>query len=141
IVGVVKDSAGDSLRQAMRSQVYFPYLQRGGAPFPVTMEVRTGSSLAAIAQALQRQLQPKLGLPPEVRTMTSEVDRTLVQERMMPAVAGTLGVLAVSLAAVGLYGLLAYSVARRTREIGIRMALGAQRGRVLRSVIAGAFRL
>src|SRR5262249_50868104 len=86
IIGVVKDSAGDSLRQAMRSQVYFPYMQRGGAPFPVTMEVRAESSLIALAQTLRVQLQPKLGLPPEVRTMTSEVDKTLVQERMMATV-------------------------------------------------------
>jgi ABC-type antimicrobial peptide transport system permease subunit len=51
--------------------------------------------------------------------MTSEVDKTLVQERMMAAVAGSLGALALTLAGVGLYGLLAYSVARRTREIGL----------------------
>jgi ABC-type antimicrobial peptide transport system permease subunit len=83
------------------------------------MEVRTGGSPGTLAQALSAQLQPELGLPPEIRTMTSEVDKTLVQERMMAAVAGSLGALALTLAGVGLYGLLAYSVARRTREIGL----------------------
>jgi len=65
----------------------------------------------------------------------------MLQERVMATLAGAFGVLALTLACIGLYGLLAYTVARRTREIGIRMALGARGGRVVAMVLAGGTRL
>jgi len=86
-------------------------------------------------------LQPRMpNTPIEVRALAAQVDATMMQERMMATLAGGFGMLALVLACVGLYGLLAYSVARRTRELGIRMALGAQRKRVVALVIGGAAR-
>jgi ABC-type antimicrobial peptide transport system permease subunit len=75
------------------------------------------------------------------QALTEQVARTLVQERTLATLGAAFGVLALILAAVGLYGLLAYLVARSTSEIGIRMALGAQRGEVLGLVLKGALRL
>jgi ABC-type antimicrobial peptide transport system permease subunit len=77
----------------------------------------------------------------EVRPLSEQVEATIVQERMLATLAGTFGVLALVLASVGLYGLLSYRVAQRTKEIGIRMAVGAQRRQVVALVVRGATRL
>jgi ABC-type antimicrobial peptide transport system permease subunit len=95
--------------------------------------------MTAVLEALLREKLP--GSPIELRTLSAQVDATTVQERLMATLATGFGLLALVLACVGLYGLLAYSVVRRTREIGIRMALGARRGRVVAMVLGGAFRL
>jgi ABC-type lipoprotein release transport system permease subunit len=85
---------------------------------------------------LRATLQPKLpGSPVEVHPLTEQVERALVRERLMATLAAGFGVLGLVLAAVGLYGLLSYTVAGRTNEIGIRLALGAMRGEVLWMVI------
>jgi ABC-type antimicrobial peptide transport system permease subunit len=81
------------------------------------------------------------GAPIDVRLLSAQVEATLVQERMMATLAGAFGVLALLLTCVGLYGLLACSVAERTREIGIRMALGAQGTRVVAMVLASGAKL
>jgi putative ABC transport system permease protein len=81
------------------------------------------------------------GSPIEVRPLSIQVEATIVQERMMATLASGFGLLALTLACVALHGLLAYSVAQRTKEIGIRMALGAQRTRVVALVLARGARL
>ena len=76
-----------------------------------------------------------------IRGLTEQVDASLAQERAMATLASAFGLLALSLACIGLYGVVAYSVARRTKEMGIRMALGAQRRRVIGMIVKGAVRL
>jgi ABC-type antimicrobial peptide transport system permease subunit len=109
---------------------------------PTTLAIRATGSLGQASSAIQRAVQSKLpGEPIEVHPLSSQVEATIVQERMMAALGGAFGLLALTLTCVGLYGLLAYSVAQRTKEIGIRMALGAQGGRVVTLVLKGGIRL
>jgi predicted permease len=137
VAGVVRDSIYQSLREAALPTVYVPLVQRAGpGGFGVVFEVHAAGSLAQVAAALRTSLQPmRPGAPVEVRTLTEQVERTLVQERLMATLAASFGILGLVLAVVGLYGLLAYTVARRTNEIGIRLALGAMRQEVLWMVI------
>jgi len=139
VIGVVTDSIYESLRQAAPPTVYCPVVQRegtGAGGFGVIMEVHVAGSLAQAAEGLRAILQPKLpGSPVEVHALTEQVERALVRERMMATLAGGFGILGLALAAVGVYGLLTYTVARRTNEIGIRLALGAMRREVLWMVI------
>jgi predicted permease len=139
IVGVVGNSIYESLRQAPPPTVYCPVVQREGTlarGFGVIFEVHAAGSLTRVARSLSATLQPMLpGSPVEVHALTEQVDRALVRERLMASLAAGFGILGLLLAAVGLYGLLTYSVARRTNEIGIRLALGARRREVLWMVI------
>jgi ABC-type antimicrobial peptide transport system permease subunit len=105
----------------------------------VTFEIYAAGSLAQVAAAVQSEVQPKLpGTPLKIRTLTAQLESSLVQERLMATLAGVFGSLALLLAGVGLCGLLGYTVARRTSEIGIRVALGAQRSQVLWLVMRDA---
>ena len=141
IVGVVKDTAQRELRAKPYPTVYVPYAQLT-AEIPSTLAARASGSLAQVSAAIQKAVQAKLPESSiEVRTFSSQVEATIAQERMMAALAGGFGGLALLLAGVGLYGLLNYSVLRRTREIGIRMALGAQRSEVVGKEVRGALRL
>jgi ABC-type antimicrobial peptide transport system permease subunit len=95
-----------------------------------------------IADAIYREIHNRL---PDttliIRPFSKQVEQSLVQERLIATLASFFGLLALVLAAVGLYGLVAYSVTRRTSEIGVRMALGATRGNVLKLVLRGALAL
>jgi predicted permease len=145
IIGVAKDSITTGLRATPRPTVYVSYLQRAsssGFIANTTLEIRAAGSLSQVASAIRKELQPRLpGAPLEVRALTDQVKRTLVQERLMANLAGGFGALGLLLACVGLYGLLAYSVVRRTKEIGVRMALGARQSGVLWMVGKSALRL
>jgi ABC-type antimicrobial peptide transport system permease subunit len=122
-------------------RVYVAYAQLTG-DVPTTLAIRATGPLGRVSSAIQQALQSKLpGAPIEVRPLSAQVEATIVQEHMMATLAGGFGLLALTLACVGLYGLLAYSVAQRTKEIGIRMALGAQRSRVVALVLKGGARL
>jgi ABC-type antimicrobial peptide transport system permease subunit len=105
-------------------------------------EVRTSGRLASVAESIRREigaLDP--AVPIRMETVADRIRESLVTERVIAILAATLGITALVLACAGLYGMLAYAVSRRTREIGLRLALGARRGHVLRSVLGDTLTL
>jgi ABC-type antimicrobial peptide transport system permease subunit len=142
IVGLVRNTNNAALRLAPSAIVYLPLsqLDTGFRTTSLVARVRgpVGADVVSIRQVLQAKL-PDTVL--EVRAMSAQVASTIVQERMLATLGGGFGVLALLLACVGLYGLLAYSVTQRTKEIGIRMALGSTRRSVVALVLSGGFRL
>ncbi len=140
VVGVVRDAAYETLRAAPPPTVYGPYTHR--SPRAVALVVHAPGALAAVSSAILRDVQPKLGgRLVRMKTLTAQLEGSLTRERLMAVVASVFGSLALMLAALGVYGLLAYWVARSTREIGIRLALGARRSTIVREVIGDALRM
>ena len=136
IVGVVKDARHTGVRQDIVRTVFTPYLQEPTLS-SMTFYVRTWQSPESAESTLRRTMQAldsKLVLD-NFRTMEEQIDDNLIAERVIAILASGFGVLAVLMAAIGLYGVLAYSTVQRTREIGIRIALGANRGSVVRMVL------
>ncbi len=141
IVGLAKNTNAAGLRKSPPPTVYVAYAQLQG-DFPTTLAVRAAGPSGQSASAIQRALQSLMpGALIDVRLLSRQVEATMVQERMMATLASGFGLLALTLTCVGLYGLLAYGVAQRTREIGIRMALGAQGNRVVVMVLTSGARL
>ncbi len=141
-VGVVGSSLPYSLREPLRPCIYVPFFQQPPDRIGFgTFEVKASGSLSAvtaeIAQALGRQVP---GVPLKFRSFTAQVESSIRREILMAQLAGFFGILALVLAAVGLYGLLAYAVAQRTSEVGIRIALGANPLAVVRMMLAQGMR-
>ena len=142
IVGVVQDAKFHSLREPSPPAIYVPFFQSPESG-EMTFEVRTTTNPASVAAAARRVIQQADSRLPvfEVKTLTQQVDESLVQELLVASLSSLFGALALLLASIGLYGLMAYAVSRRTSEIGIRMALGAERSDVRQMVLGEATRL
>ena len=141
IVGVVKDVRYTSLRADAPLMIYRPYRQEASAPadtFLIRTSSATAEALTPFLHAEVRAAAPALP-PPSVVSLEDRVAAVLVEERMLAALSSAIGVLAAILAAIGIYSTVASAVARRQREIGIRMALGALPGQVARMVVSEAF--
>ena len=136
IVGVVKDVKHTSLRDPVMAMEYtlFSQAERPGGLFFYVRTWQPPQSAANTIRAAVANIDTKL-IVSHLTTMTADIDDNLLSERTIALLAGTFGGLATLLAGIGLYGILAYSTAQRTREIGIRMALGAKRGSVVNLIL------
>jgi predicted permease len=139
VIGVAKDGKYFSLSEEPRAFVYRPLLQNyvGDASNDGTLIVRTAAGASAIIGAVRREVQQLDARLPvfDVKTLTEHMRLSLFPLRVGAASVGSFGLLALTLAAIGIYGVMAYAVSLRTREIGIRIALGARAGDVLKMIM------
>ena len=139
IVGIVENSLYEGPREGVHRQVFLPFDQ-SDFPGGVSFYVRTSADSASMFTALRGKIRDLDASMPvyAMKTLEHQLDDTLSTERLIALLSGAFGILATLLAALGLYGVMAFVVARRTREIGLRMALGAQRTEVIWMVMREA---
>src|SRR5437879_2129983 len=137
IVGVVENAKFINLRDQVPPAAYIPFLQSPDSFLAANFEVRSSTNPTALAASIREMIQQADSRLPlfGVKTLSEQIDETLVQERIVALLSSLFGMVALFLACVGLYGVMSSLVLQRTHEIGIRMALGAERLRVLRLVL------
>jgi predicted permease len=137
IVGAVGDAKYSDLRREVPATVYLPYQQDLERLGPLNFEVRTAGNpreLLGVVRRTAQAMDQNLALY-RVKTQVEQIDESLFQERLFARLTGFFSTLAALLACVGIYGVMAFAVTRRTREIGIRVALGASRGEIVGMVL------
>ena len=137
IVGVSRNARYGSLTRDIPPVVYFPYDQGYPQPNEMVYALRTSGNPRLYVNAVRETVRQANARVPvsDIRTQTADIDKTINQEITFAQLCSGFAILATVIACVGLYGAVSYSVVRRTGEIGIRMALGAQRGGVVRMVL------
>jgi predicted permease len=139
IVGEVRDVKVHDLRESPTLMLYVPMWQapEGGATFEVRTAIDPANVQTGVLGAV-KSIESRLPIY-SVKSLDDQLDDSLVEERLVGSLSSTFGMLALLLTCIGLYGLMAYTVNRRTGEIGIRMALGAQRSRIARMILRETF--
>jgi predicted lysophospholipase L1 biosynthesis ABC-type transport system permease subunit len=124
IIGVVEDSLYEGPREGVRRQVFWPKWGRDGSAFYVRTTTASASAFTMIRNEVKRL---DAGMPVyEMKTLQGQLDETLLTDRLIALLSAGFGLLATLLASIGLYGVMAFIVARRRKELGIRLALGAE---------------
>ena len=142
VVGVVKNTKYRALREDFRAIAFLPLEQSEEFPTSLSIVARTRGPLSGVMAGIREQLsQVNPGLLVEFSMLDAEMEKTALRERLMANLSGGFGLLAALLSTLGLYGILSFLVARRRNEIGVRMALGADRAAVLSLVLKDAGRL
>jgi predicted permease len=142
IVGVVGTTKYRSLRDSAQPIMYFPRAQEAAEAQGVAFEVQTTAAAGAITPSIAKAIatvNPRITL--QFTTLEQQLSESLVVARSVASLSGFFGALAILLATIGLYGIMAYSIARRRNEIGVRIALGAEQGRVVRMVLGEVTRV
>jgi predicted permease len=139
IVGVVKDAKYQDLRADLMKTMYIPWMQREGdqpSSYKFLARVAAGNPmrLSPAVERLVREAEPGLRLRAP-QTYSDLVDRSIVTERMMATLGGLFGVLALMVASLGVFGVMAFQVSRRINELGVRMALGASQGTIVMLIL------
>ncbi len=132
IIGVSGNAKYDEVSKEVAPTTYAP-LWGGSACIELRTSIGPKALISTVRRAM-REIDPKLPIL-SIQTESEQVDKTLFEQRLIAGLSGLFGVLALALACVGLYGVVSYGVAQRTHEIGIRLALGAERGDILRLVL------